>query len=383
MSQSRFHGGHGCESAGAAPSMFDRRSINLTAIDLFLRSKDREEVENIAERMCRRAEHKQGTKSFNLSNMKKDEGMQQLLDEINGHDTEEPVAVTKKVPREADDKSAAEDDGSPVFSGLSAGHSGPAGVIIENLDDAEALITTSESDPYGFNEQRASQAKECLDKANAECEKLRDRAQRNDLLDRHRNMGLRLQKIEERKGEIVQKKVEELFNKANIAMKLFPDCPKPEEIKEVEDLLEEARLELKELFANNYDTLRAGLCCRHRKLNEELQKKINSSETKSEGELLMEEYGDFEKNYSLKSGFLEDRFKKCDQSDLPKFRDVTEDLKGFYENSLRTAEPLRDKMIGKQGYDNECHDLTVLIDKMRKLINTLEEIVNRVKQDNR
>ena len=74
VSQSRFHGGHGCESAGAAPSMFDRRSINLTAIDLFLRSKDREEVENIAERMCRRAEHKQGTKSFNLSNLKKDVG---------------------------------------------------------------------------------------------------------------------------------------------------------------------------------------------------------------------------------------------------------------------------------------------------------------------
>ena len=41
VSQSRFHGGHGCESAGAAPSVFDRRSINLTRIENKNRSKNR------------------------------------------------------------------------------------------------------------------------------------------------------------------------------------------------------------------------------------------------------------------------------------------------------------------------------------------------------
>ena len=71
------------------------------------------------------------------------EGMQQLLDEINGHYTEEPVAVTKKVPRAADDKSAAKDDGSPEFSGLSAGHSDTAGDINDNPGKAEALINAS------------------------------------------------------------------------------------------------------------------------------------------------------------------------------------------------------------------------------------------------
>ena len=100
----------------------------------------------------------------------------------------------------------------------------------------------------------------------------------------------------------------------------------------------------------------------------------------------MEEYDDFKKNLVSSLFFLEDRLEKYDKSDLPKVRDLTEDLKGFYENSLKTAKLLRDKMIGKQGYDNECQYLADRIDEMRKLINALEnmveKVVNRLKQDN-
>ncbi|WBA80453.1 hypothetical protein [Endozoicomonas sp. GU-1] len=72
VSQPQLYGGYQGETASAAPVKFDRWTISLSAIDSFLRGKGREEVENIAERMCRRAEHQQGTKSFNLSNLKKD-----------------------------------------------------------------------------------------------------------------------------------------------------------------------------------------------------------------------------------------------------------------------------------------------------------------------
>ena len=169
-SQSQFHASHTGESACAAD--FDRWTISLGAIDSFLRGKGREAVENIAERMCRRAEHQQGTKSFNLSSLKKDfsacglpvdsshgrskeqkvkivtglilrlqteansgvaerplgnsfcalmkksessiaEGMQQLLDEVNGHFAGEPLATSA-----ATQGGGGKDDDSPGFSGL-------------------------------------------------------------------------------------------------------------------------------------------------------------------------------------------------------------------------------------------------------------------------
>ena len=191
-------------------------------------------------------------------------------------------------------------------------------------------------------------------------------------------MGLRQQKIEEQqKGEIIQKKVKELLNKAKNAMDLFPDRPKPEEIKEVEDLLEEARLELKELFSDNYDTVRTGLSKQYSELQNKLEKyKINSSEVKNERDLLLKEYGDFNREYDRKSAYYKVRFEECsNQSDFPKLRGVTEELKGFYENSLKLAEPLRDKMIGKQGYDSEFQSLTKRIDDMRDQINSLEQLL--------
>uniref|UniRef100_UPI0021496FF8 hypothetical protein n=1 Tax=Endozoicomonas sp. YOMI1 TaxID=2828739 RepID=UPI0021496FF8 len=178
--QSQLYGGHQGESASAAPVKFDRWTISLSAIDSFLRGKGREAVENIAERMCRRAEHQQGTKSFNLSNLKKDfaafglpvddsqgrskeqkikivtglilrlqteassgsldrplgqsfcglvkksessiaEGVQQLLDEVNGHFATDPTTGTKEASHTGDgNKIVAEDHGLPEFSGLPA-----------------------------------------------------------------------------------------------------------------------------------------------------------------------------------------------------------------------------------------------------------------------
>ncbi|MGI2029945.1 hypothetical protein, partial [Endozoicomonas acroporae] len=124
--QSQFHGDHRRESASAAPVKFDRWMISLSEIDSFLRGKDHEAVERIAERMCTRAEHQQGTKSFNLSNPEKDSGacalpvddsqgysqkqkvknvtglilrlqsgVHQLLDEANGHFAKELFTGTK------------------------------------------------------------------------------------------------------------------------------------------------------------------------------------------------------------------------------------------------------------------------------------------------
>ncbi|USE38504.1 hypothetical protein [Endozoicomonas sp. SCSIO W0465] len=287
----------------------------------------REAVENIAERMCRRAERQQGAKSFNLSNLKKDfdacglpvddsqgrsqeqkvrivtglilrlqteansgiadrplghgfcvlmkksestiaEGMQQLLDEVNGHVASEPISGGKKAVLNLANRGA---DGQAAISKAPLSNSGPVSDIIENLDAAEALINTAESDPYGFNEQRAAQAKGYLDEAVARCETIRDRAQRQELLGRHRNMGLRLQKIAEQKGEIVQKKVKELFDKARTTMDFFSGHPGQDEIAEVDALFEQARIELKALSGSHYDTVRAGLRSQFNELKEKLQ----------------------------------------------------------------------------------------------------------------
>lgn len=74
MTQPQCHGDQEGEIASAAPVKFDRWMISLSEIDSFLRGKGPEAVENIAKRMCRKPEHQQGTKSFNLSNTEKDSG---------------------------------------------------------------------------------------------------------------------------------------------------------------------------------------------------------------------------------------------------------------------------------------------------------------------
>ena len=131
--------------------------ISLSEIDSFLRGKNHEAVERIAERMCTRAEHQQGTKSFNLSNPEKvsgacglpvddsqgcsqeqkvknvtglilrlQSGVHQLLDEVNGHFAEEPTTGTKEASHAGDGNIVAEDDGSVGFSGLPVGQPDPA-----------------------------------------------------------------------------------------------------------------------------------------------------------------------------------------------------------------------------------------------------------------
>ena len=74
VSQLQFYGDEKGESASAAPAKFDRWTISLSAIDSFLQGKGPEEVEKIAERMYSRAELQQDTKSFKLGKLKKDFG---------------------------------------------------------------------------------------------------------------------------------------------------------------------------------------------------------------------------------------------------------------------------------------------------------------------
>ncbi len=283
-------------------------------------------------------------------------------------------------------------DGQTSVLKKNASHSGLAGDIIENLDAAEALIATSESDPYGFSEKRASQAKEYLDKAIAQCGELRDRVQRNELSDRHRNMGFRLQKIEEQKGEIVQKKVKELLDKAQTAIGCFPSQPEKEEVKEVEALLKQARLELKKLSGSNYDTIRAG----HRSKFHELQEKLqpfkkdisDSQQTTAAGsevkiDPLKKEYDDYWYEFERKARDLEGQVVKYTGPDQRKELRIAriQDLKEFYEKSLERAKALREKMAGKPDYDKEHQILVHNMDHLRTQIKDMENRLKKAQEE--
>ena len=448
VSHPRFHDSRTGESASAAE--FDRWTISLSAIDSFLQGKGREVVENIAERMCRRAEHQQGTKSFNLSNLKNDfdacglpvdsshgrskeqkvkivtglilrlqteansgiaerplgqsfcalmkqsessiaEGMQQLLDEINGHFVGKPLAMTKPATHDGDGKGddlASQYSKQPSSSTPTASSAvtpvapPPCDInpddIIENLDAAENLIVTSESDPYGFNEKRASQARRHLDEAVAQCEKLHDRVQRNELLDRHRSMGIRLQELVKHKGEIIQRKVEELLNKANTAIDCFSSPPKANELEEVDKLSEDARLELKKLSGSNDDTVRTGLLRKYNDLQIKLEPyKNNVSDS------LKKEFDDYWAEYARKSKDLEEQILMCFESEHPRELRLgkMEDLKEFYTESLKIAGKLRlEKFAGKPAYKVECQIFKINIDHMRTQIKVLNKRLGWLKQ---
>ncbi|MBO9481090.1 hypothetical protein [Salinisphaera sp. G21_0] len=135
----------------------------------------------------------QGQKVKNVTGLilRLQSGVQQLLDEVNGHFAEEPFTGTKEASQAGDGNIVAEDDGSMGFSGLPVGQPSSA---------------------YQF----------------ATSERLEN---------------------EDQKREFIQEKVKQLFIKASIAMDLFPARPSEEEVKEVEALFEQAKLELKEMEA--------------------------------------------------------------------------------------------------------------------------------------
>lgn len=293
--------------------------------------------------------------------------------------------------------------GEPVsVSKAKSSNTGPAADIIENLELAEALITTSERDPFGFNEQRALEAKGYLDKAAYGCEKLLDKAQRSEFQDRHRSMGTRLLTIEDQKGEIIRKNVEELFNKANTAIDCFSSPVKEDELKEVEALFEKARLELKELIGSNDGTKRAGLLSKF----DELKKKLKpykdnisdsqkatatNSEVKNKIDLLKKEFDDYWKEYGPRAKDLEEEVLKCSGPDHPieQRKGKKMDLMKFYEDSLETAKALRHKKLpGVIGCENErliltdnINHITTQIEVMKKGINRLEQEESRLKQE--
>ena len=286
-------------------------------------------------------------------------------------------------------------DGQASVSRAKSSNPGLAGDITENLDAAERLITTSESDPYGFSEKRALEAKGYLDEAIAQCEKLRDRAQRNELLSRHRSLGIRLQKLDERKGEIIRSKVEELFNKANTAIDCFSSPPKENEVREVESLLEGARSELKELSESNDETMRTGLLAKFNDLKKKLepykdndndsqQATATNSEVKNSVDPLKKEFDDYWTEYGRKSKDLEEQVLRCQQAGQPREQLLGKmrDLKEFYEDSLKKARSLRlEKFVGKPAYDNEKEILTTNIDHIRTVLRALEEAINKLMQD--
>ncbi|MGO0308222.1 hypothetical protein ACTL6P_16750 [Endozoicomonas acroporae] len=251
--QPQCHGDQKGESASAAPVKFDRWMISLSEIDSFLRGKDHEAVESIAERMCTRSKYQQGTKSFGLSNLEKDSGacalpvddsqgcsqeqkvknvtglilrlqsgVHQLLDEVNGHFAEEPFTGTKEASQAGDGNNIVpEDDSWPGFSGLPVGQ-----------PDSAYQFATSE----------------------------------------------RLEN-EEQKREFIQKKVKQLFIKARIAMDLFPARPSEEELRDVEALFEQARLELKEMEAR-FEQEKSELAELHSQSNKELYFQFNKLKEK-------------------------------------------------------------------------------------------------------
>ena len=449
VSHPQLHDSRTGESASAAE--FDRWTISLSAIDSFLQGKGREAVENIAERMCRRAEHQQGTKSFNLSNLKNDfdacglpvdsshgrskeqkvkivtglilrlqteansgiaerplghsfcalmkqsessiaEGMQQLLDEINDHFVGKPFAMTKPATHDGDGKGddlASQYSKQPssftptASSAVTPVAPSPCDInpddIIENLDAAENLIVMLESDPYGFSEKRASDAKGYLDKAIAQCGKLRDRALLNELLDRYRSMGTRLQKLAERKGENIWSKVEELFNKANAAIDCFSTPPKESEVGEVESQLEEARLELKKLSGSSDNPVRTGLLAEFKKL----KKKLEPFKDNVSDDLLKKEFDDYWAEYARKSKDLEEQILMCFESEHPRELRLgkMEDLREFYTESLKIAGKLRlEKFAGKPAYKVECQIFKINIDHMRTQIKVLNKRLGWLKQ---
>ena len=149
---------------------------------------------------------------------------------------------------------------------------GLLGIIIDNLDKAEAIIRVILSDPFGFNEQWESEANGYLDKARDGLEKLHDIHQRDELLFRLRSLSLLLREtIKEKKGKFVQEEVEHLFGKADTIISLFSSPVKVEEIKKVDALLEQAREQMCELSGDEYFSLLHDLISKYSQLKEKLQ----------------------------------------------------------------------------------------------------------------
>ena len=208
-------------------------------------------------------------------------------------------------------------------------------------------------------------------------------------------MGIRLQKLDERKGEIIRSKVEELFNKANTAIDCFSSPPKENEVREVESLLEGARSELKELSESNDETMRTGLLAKFNDLKKKLepykdndndsqQATATNSEVKNSVDPLKKEFDDYWTEYGHKSKDLEEQVLRCQQAGQPREQLLGKmrDLKEFYEDSLKKARSLRlEKFVGKPAYDNEKEILTTNIDHIRTVLRALEEAINKLMQD--
>lgn len=277
--------------------------------------------------------------------------------------------------------------GQALVSREKSSNPGLACAIIENLDAAENLITTSESDLYGFSKRRPMQAKGYLNEAIAQRDKLHDRVQQNKLLNRYQGMDTRLHKIEECR-------VEELFNKADTAIDCFSNPVEEKEVREVESLLEEARLELKELSGSNDDKMRTSLLAKFNDLKKKLepykdnvsdsqQATATSSQVKDRFDPLKKEFDDYWTEYCRKSVDLEYQVLRCEELGLPREQLLSKvvDLKIVYEDLLKKAKDLRlEKFVGKPAYNNESQILNNTTDHIRTRLEFLEKRISELKQ---
>ncbi len=206
-------------------------------------------------------------------------------------------------------------------------------------------------------------------------------------------MGTRLKTIEGHRGEIIRKRVEELFNKANTAIDCFSSPVREGELKEVEALFEQARLELKELSGNNDGTNRAGLLSKFNELKKKLEPyKVEISDrqqttaTNSEvNNKIDPQLDDYLKQYERKHKDLQGQVQKYSIQYPGEHRmGKICDLRDFYLKSLETAKELKlEKFAGIPAYNKECLILNNHIDTIRMHLEALNKQLQQLHQEQR
>ncbi|MBO9481089.1 hypothetical protein [Salinisphaera sp. G21_0] len=443
--QPQFHGDQEGESASAAPVKFDRWMISLSEIDSFLRGKDREAFESIAERMCTRAEYQQDTRSYNLSNPGKDSGacalpvddsqgcsqgqkvknvtglilrlqsgVHQLLDEVNGHFAKEPFTGTKDASQAGDGNIVAEDDGSMGFSGLPAGQPDPAyqSATVPSSSFATADPAATPVAPTLSYDALSHETETKLAYLSAHMERLmRDQwgdgqitECRNQMqwikgeLNSIETLGLKhfsgkFREVRKQFEELQVKdfhhrldKLEEVVNigSSKDIQSIGRDNSEKRVLEAMGARFEQAKLELAELHSQ-FNELKEKLqpCKGH---ISDSQQTATNSEVKNKIDPLEKEFGDYWKEFFRKSKYLEEQFLQCSHLDLLREQHLGKmmELRDFYLQSSEAAKVLIIKFVGIPAYENEHLMLNRHIENMLTQIEVLnKQIYQQEQEENR
>ncbi len=445
VAQPQCHGDQKGESASAAPVKFDRWMISLSEIDSFLRGKDHEAVESIAERMCTRAEHQQGTKSFNLSNPEKDSGacalpvddsqecsqeqkvknvtglilrlqsgVHQLLDEANGHFAKEPFTGTKEASHAGDGNIVAEDGGSMGFSELPAGQPDPAyqSVTLPSSSIATADPAATPVAPTTSYDALSHETETKLAYLSAHMERLMGDQWGDGQITECRNqmqwikgelnsletLGLKhlsgkFREVRKQFEELQVKdfhhrldKLEEVVNigSSKDIQSIGRDNSEKRVLEAMGARFEQAKLELAELHSQ-FNELKEKLqpCKGH---ISDSQQTATNSEVKNTIDPLEKEFGDYWKEYFRKSKYLEEQFLQCSHLDLLREQHLGKmmELRDFYLQSSEAAKVLIIKFVGIPAYENEHLMLNRHIEHMLTQIEVLnKQIYQHEQEENR